>query len=91
MCVFLSDHKKNFNKLVLNSTVDLLATPYDYGSIMHYSRTAFAIDYDVDTITPHDPDADIGQRTQLSDVDRERIQILYDCIKPVSKAAKCCC
>ncbi|MEK7748234.1 MAG: M12 family metallopeptidase, partial [Nitrospirota bacterium] len=39
---------------------------YDYGSIMHYPRTAFSID-GTDTITPiNPPGAAIGQRTGLS-------------------------
>jgi hypothetical protein len=38
---------------------------YDYGSIMHYPRTAFGIG-GAETITPTDPNAQIGQRTALS-------------------------
>jgi hypothetical protein len=38
---------------------------YDYGSIMHYPRDAFGIN-GAETITPVDPNAQIGQRTQLS-------------------------
>jgi hypothetical protein len=38
---------------------------YDYGSIMHYPRTAFSVDGS-ETITPIDPAAVIGQRTALS-------------------------
>jgi hypothetical protein len=38
---------------------------YDYGSIMHYPRTAFGIG-GAETITPTDPTAQIGQRTALS-------------------------
>ncbi len=38
---------------------------YDYGSIMHYPRTAFSIDAS-DTITPVQAGAQIGQRTALS-------------------------
>ena len=41
---------------------------YDYGSIMHYPRDAFSIDGS-DTITPTDPDAEIGQRDGLSALD----------------------
>jgi astacin (peptidase family M12A) len=40
--------------------------PYDYGSIMHYPRTAFSFDNRSETITPVDPNAQIGQRTALS-------------------------
>jgi hypothetical protein len=39
--------------------------PYDYGSIMHYPRDAFSVDGS-DTITPIDPNAQIGQRIELS-------------------------
>lgn len=38
---------------------------YDYGSIMHYPRTAFTSDGE-DTIVPLDPKAQIGQREALS-------------------------
>ena len=65
-------------------TVDHLGTTYDYGSVMHYSETAFAIDDSQNTITPHDPDAEIGQREALSSLDIERVQILYGCLAIVS-------
>jgi len=76
------DRMHNFDKLVEGSTVDHLGTIYDYGSVMHYSAYAFAIDNSVPTIIPHDPDAEIGQRTQLSELDKERVQIYYCCIEP---------
>ena len=50
---------------------------------MHYGEYGFAVDPEVPTIEPHDPDAEIGQRDGPSDVDIERIQILYECITPV--------
>ncbi|XP_061646139.1 high choriolytic enzyme 1-like [Phyllopteryx taeniolatus] len=56
-----------------------LNTPYDYGSIMHYGRTAFSTN-GRDTITPI-PDArvQIGQRQGMSNWDIERINVLYGC------------
>jgi hypothetical protein len=51
---------------------------YDYGSIMHYPRNAFAIDPNVNTITPT-PNANvpIGQRTGLSAGDIAAINSIY--------------
>jgi Astacin (Peptidase family M12A) len=40
--------------------------PYDYGSIMHYPRVAFAKDNVSETITPLTAGAQIGQRLALS-------------------------
>lgn len=54
--------------------VDLGA--YDFGSIMHYGRTAFAIDPAKDTIRPRQPDVEIGQRTGLSAGDIASVQSL---------------
>jgi hypothetical protein len=50
--------------------------PYDYGSIMHYPRNAFAIDPLQDTIRPK-KDVPIGQRDGLSDGDIEAVKAMY--------------
>ena len=51
---------------------------YDYGSIMHYPRNAFAINSAIDTITPKpDPNVAIGQRNGLSAGDIAAINALY--------------
>jgi hypothetical protein len=60
--------------------INLLGTPYDYGSVLHYGEYSFAVDPDVPTIIPHDPNADIGQRVTLSALDIERVQIFYECL-----------
>jgi len=49
---------------------------YDYGSIMHYPRTAFSKNGQ-ETITPVDPSAQIGQRVGLSAGDIAAIAALY--------------
>jgi len=74
--------ENNFVKLTPDK-VDLLGTLYDYGSIMHYSAYAFAVDPSQPTIIPHDPTAEIGQRVTLSRLDIERVQILYGCLDPM--------
>ncbi|XP_016376831.1 high choriolytic enzyme 1-like [Sinocyclocheilus rhinocerous] len=57
-----------------------LNTPYDYNSIMHYGRTAFTITYGMETIVPiPNPLVQIGQRQELSDIDIQRINKLYEC------------
>src|SRR5579863_2883407 len=52
-------------------------TAYDYGSIMHYSAEAFAIDNTIPTITPLNPAPNMGQRTGLSALDIQGIKIMY--------------
>ncbi|XP_062845483.1 hatching enzyme 1.2-like [Trichomycterus rosablanca] len=65
----------NFNKENTNN----LNTLYDYSSVMHYGRKAFSIN-GLDTITPI-PNAyvQIGQRQDLSVIDIQRINKLYNC------------
>jgi hypothetical protein len=49
---------------------------YDYGSIMHYPRTAFSKNGQ-DTIVPTDASAQIGQRTGLSAGDVAAVRQMY--------------
>lgn len=59
----------------------VLGTPYDYGSVMHYRRNAFAIDANVDTITPlRATDQQLGQRDGLTEWDIIKVRLLYQCI-----------
>lgn len=63
---------------------------YDYGSIMHYPRTAFSKNGQ-DTIVPTNPAAQIGQRTGLSAGDIAGVQAMYpNCgvIKPPIRIKK---
>ncbi|XP_062249924.1 high choriolytic enzyme 1-like isoform X2 [Platichthys flesus] len=66
----------NFYKKDTNN----LNTPYDYSSIMHYGRTAFAIQRGRDTITPiPNSNVRIGQRQGMSSLDIMRINRFYSC------------
>ncbi|XP_026091530.1 high choriolytic enzyme 1-like [Carassius auratus] len=55
-------------------------TPYDYGSVMHYGRTAFSIRRGLETITPiPDRTVQIGQMQGMSNIDILRVNKLYGC------------
>lgn len=77
---FLSflEHAHNFQKYPrdLGSS---FGKPYDYDSVMHYSKYAFAEHRDIPTIVPKNKTAVIGQRFGLSYQDREEINKLYQC------------
>ena len=56
-------------------------TAYDYGSVMHYGRTSFALNSSGPTIVPtQNSSAFIGQRVQLSPIDILEIQRYYGCV-----------
>ena len=67
-----------FNKYGPES-VNSFGVSYDYGSIMHYSSTAFAMDYSKPTIVPHQNGVVIGQRQGLSTKDSQKINNMYEC------------
>ena len=54
-----------------------LGNPYDYGSVMHYGRTAFSKN-GRDTITPKNG-ASIGQRNGASNQDIIDMRLMYQC------------
>ncbi|XP_050737057.1 zinc metalloproteinase nas-13-like [Eriocheir sinensis] len=51
---------------------------YDYGSVMHYSAYAFSANGEK-TIVTLDPNAVIGQRDDLSQVDLNKLMNMYNC------------
>lgn len=57
--------------------------PYDYHSIMHYPRRAFAIDTTRDTITPTQ-NVEIGQREGLSPGDCAAVRSMYRDLEPAA-------
>ncbi|KAM4630496.1 hatching enzyme 1.2-like [Polymixia lowei] len=73
----LPGKEHNFRKVDTNN----LATPYDYNSVMHYSRYAFSKQRGVlATIVPKpNASAVIGQARQMSTNDINRVNRLYQC------------
>jgi Astacin (Peptidase family M12A) len=51
-----------FNFKQFKSHVSMFSTDYDYGSIMHYSPSAFAVNRSIPTLIPLQPAPNMGQR-----------------------------
>nr|AAI62603.1 He2 protein [Danio rerio]BAD15104.1 high choriolytic enzyme [Danio rerio] len=67
---------RNFMKKNTNSQ----NTTYDYGSIMHYGKTAFTTVKGKETMTPYpDETVPIGKAKEMSDIDILRINMMYSC------------
>ncbi|XP_068117087.1 hatching enzyme 1.2-like isoform X2 [Hyperolius riggenbachi] len=70
------DKERNFYKMSTQN----LGIPYDYLSVLHYGKFAFANDAGKPTLEPiEDPQAVIGQRVGLSSLDVVKINKLYEC------------
>ncbi|CAH1790161.1 unnamed protein product [Owenia fusiformis] len=66
----------NFQKMSSSQAKNILS--YDYGSIMHYGPTAFTKNGQR-TIVPRQSGVTIGQRRGFSNLDIQKINILYNC------------
>ncbi|XP_037781914.1 zinc metalloproteinase nas-4-like [Penaeus monodon] len=67
----------NFDKYSSN-VIGGFGEQYDYGSVMHYSAYAFSSNGQK-TIVTLDPDATIGQRVGLSEIDLRKLMNMYNC------------
>ncbi|XP_072296588.1 meprin A subunit beta [Eucyclogobius newberryi] len=71
----------NFNTYN-DTTSSSLGVPYDYGSMMHYSKTAFKNGSEPTIVTKIPAFSDvIGQRMEFSDSDLLKLSRLYNCTK----------
>uniref|UniRef100_A0A8C6WZE6 Metalloendopeptidase n=1 Tax=Neogobius melanostomus TaxID=47308 RepID=A0A8C6WZE6_9GOBI len=71
----------NFNTYD-DTTSSSLGVPYDYGSMMHYSKTAFKNGSEPTIVTKIPAFSDvIGQRMEFSDSDLLKLSRLYNCSK----------
>ncbi|XP_075423569.1 astacin-like metalloendopeptidase isoform X2 [Ascaphus truei] len=70
------DKERNFYKMSTQN----LGVPYDYLSVLHYGKFAFASDAGKPTLEPTgNPSALIGQRVGLSSLDVVKMNKLYKC------------
>jgi len=53
--------------------------PYDYSSVMHYSARSFACDSSKDVMTAKQAGAPSLGNTELSELDKKKLQCLYQC------------
>lgn len=72
--------KENNFKAYTDEETDSLNVPYDYNSVMHYSKTAFQIGSEPTIVTRISDFMDvIGQRLDFSDHDLLKLNRLYNC------------
>ncbi|XP_030045994.1 meprin A subunit beta [Microcaecilia unicolor] len=81
--------ENNFNKYS-DKQSSSLNVPYDYTSVMHYSKTAFRTGTDSTIVTriPELIDV-IGQRMDFSDYDLQKLNRLYNCTSSLSFMDAC--
>ncbi|XP_028331840.1 high choriolytic enzyme 1-like [Gouania willdenowi] len=70
----------NFDRIATNN----LGTPYDYNSVMHYSRFAFSRNGQPTIVPIPDPNVSIGRANQMSANDILRVNRLYRCNSTMS-------
>ncbi|XP_069502580.1 astacin-like metalloendopeptidase [Ambystoma mexicanum] len=73
----LNDYESNFE---ITDTNNIKYSSYDYGSILHYGKTAYSKDGIAQTLIPiPDSSVNIGQTTAMSKTDIQKINLLYRC------------
>lgn len=78
----ISEGKEHNFNTYNDTTSSSLGVPYDYGSMMHYSKTAFRNGTEPTIITKIPAFSDvIGQRMEFSDSDLLKLSRLYNCTK----------
>ncbi|NXI22356.1 MEP1B protein, partial [Sterrhoptilus dennistouni] len=84
-----SGKEHNFNKYD-DKRSDFLNVPYDYNSVMHYSKTAFQNGSEPTIITNIPDFIDvIGQRMDFSEYDLQKLNRLYNCTSSLSFMDTC--
>jgi len=71
--------EKNKHNFQIANTSTVLGSDYEYGSVMHYVRSAFAINTAIPTITPKQAGATLGNNVGATDLDIIKVRLLYQC------------
>ncbi|XP_055838795.1 seminal metalloprotease 1-like [Episyrphus balteatus] len=75
-------HEHNF-EIYNSSVVEDFGVAYDYGSVMHYSSTAFSKNGEKTIIPILDENIEIGQRRGMSAKDIYKLNLMYKCPIPI--------
>ncbi|KAM5262903.1 meprin A subunit alpha [Ctenodactylus gundi] len=83
-------YEHNFDTFTDTEITDL-NTPYDYESVMHYAPLSFNQNANVPTITTKIPEFNdvIGQRLDLSALDLQRLNRMYNCTTTLTLLDHC--
>uniref|UniRef100_A0A668AIL0 Meprin A subunit n=1 Tax=Myripristis murdjan TaxID=586833 RepID=A0A668AIL0_9TELE len=81
----ISEGKEHNFNTYNDTTSSSLGVPYDYGSMMHYSKNAFRNGTEPTIVTKIPAFSDvIGQRMEFSDSDLLKLNRLYNCSKSLA-------
>ncbi|XP_062556324.1 seminal metalloprotease 1-like [Armigeres subalbatus] len=72
--------ENNF-RLYDSNVLTNFGTEYDYGSVMHYSSTAFSINGEKTIVALQETDEVMGQRVGMSEKDILKINRMYNCTR----------
>nr|XP_061795493.1 meprin A subunit beta-like [Nerophis lumbriciformis] len=79
---YISEGREHNFNIHNDTTSSSLGVPYDYGSMMHYSKGAFSKGSESTIVTKIPAFADvIGQRMEFSDSDLLKLSRLYNCTR----------
>ncbi|XP_055599259.1 zinc metalloproteinase nas-4-like [Uranotaenia lowii] len=73
--------RENNFRLYGPEVVSHFGTDYDYGSVMHYSSTAFSINGEKTIVPLRETDKVMGQRNGMSEIDIVKINRMYKCLE----------
>uniref|UniRef100_A0A672YM13 Metalloendopeptidase n=1 Tax=Sphaeramia orbicularis TaxID=375764 RepID=A0A672YM13_9TELE len=86
----ISEGKEHNFNTYNDTTSSSLGVPYDYGSMMHYSKNAFRNGTEPTIVTKIPAFSDvIGQRMEFSDSDLLKLSRLYNCTKAATFLDSC--